>query len=332
MPDDRWTSDAFHEEVRRWVSDALRAEGTVLTGEWWQPHVRPWSSAIRLGTSGRPVWFKVNGPGTRHEPALLRLLQELVPGLAPEVLAVDTARGWSLSCDAGRMLRQVAVPIEQWDAWERVLPWYAEAQLALAEHGAAVRTAGVREVSPETLPELARALVDELGHGQPGGLDSDQVDRLREVLPRLDAWCTELAASPIPSSLQHDDLHSGNVCVTGPAMRIIDWGDASWGCPLATMLTTLRSVAHHAGLPEDAAQVRRVRDAYLEPFTSYGVPADLVRWTELAGRAGCVTKALAWRAAMSGSPAATSQEYDHPVRAWLLDLLELEEVGGSAAT
>ena len=234
MPDDRWTSDAFHEEVRRWVADALRAEGTVLTGEWWQRHVRPWSSAIGLGTTDRPVWFKVNGPGTRH--------------------------------------------------------------------------------------------------GSLGGLEPAQVDRLLEALPRLDAWCAELAASAVPSSLQHDDLHSGNVCVADEAMRIIDWGDASWGYPLATMLTTLRSVAHHAGLPEEAPQVRRLRDAYLEPFTSYGVRADLVRWTQLANRAGCVAKALAWRAAMSGSPAMTSQEYDHPVRAWLLELLEWEEVSEPAAT
>jgi hypothetical protein len=307
----------------------------VLTGEWWQSHVRPWSSAIRYGTSERPVWFKVNGSGTRHEPALLRLLQELAPGLAPEVLAVDTGRGWSLLRDAGDMLRQVAAPTEQWDVWERVLPRYAEAQLVLAEHRAAVRSAGVREVSPGTLPRQARALVDVLAHARVGGLDPDQVDRLQEVLARLDAWCAELAASPVPCSLQHDDLHSGNVCLAGDAMRIIDWGDASWGSPLATMLTTLRSVAHHAGLPEEAPRVRRLRDAYLEPFTSYGARAELVRWTELAVRTGCVAKALAWRAAMSDSPATTSEEYDHPVRAWLLELPELpepEDVAESAAT
>jgi hypothetical protein len=48
--------------------------------------VRPWSSAVRLATSAGPVWFKVNGPGTAHEPALVRLLHERLPTLLPEVL------------------------------------------------------------------------------------------------------------------------------------------------------------------------------------------------------------------------------------------------------
>jgi hypothetical protein len=331
MADDRWTREAFHDEVRGWVAEQLKAGGVVLTGGWWQPHVRPWSSAIRFGATQGAVWFKVNGPGTRQEPALLRLLQELVPGIAPEVIAVDPDRGWSLSCDAGPMLRQVAAPTEQWDAWERVLPRYADAQLAVAGHGDAARIAGVREASPQTVPGQARALLDELARRRSGGLDPNQVDRLQKMLPRLDDWCAELADSGVPSSLQHDDLHSGNVCVTGPAMRVIDWGDASWGCPLGTMLTTLRSVAHHAELPEDAAEVRRVLDAYLEAFTSYGVRADLVRWVQLASRIGCVGKALAWRAALTGSPESTSAEYDHPVRGWLLELLEPDEVLGEAA-
>ena len=31
-------------------------------------------------------------------------------------------------------------------------------------------------------------------------------------IPAYDAWCAELDASPVPDSLQHDDLHSANVC------------------------------------------------------------------------------------------------------------------------
>ncbi len=61
-----WSSEEFLAEVEVWVEEAAGAAGLVLTGEREQPHVRPWSSAIRFGTDGGDLWFKVNGAGTRH--------------------------------------------------------------------------------------------------------------------------------------------------------------------------------------------------------------------------------------------------------------------------
>ena len=173
-------------------------------------------------------------------------------------------------------------------------------------------------MSPATLPPLTRDLLDELGRRPvaDGGLTRVEGERLATLLPRLDDWCAELDASSVPDSIQHDDLHSGNVCWAGspPTATVIDWGDASWGCPLATMLCTLASLS-------DAAAVLRVRDAYLEPFTASASHADLVHLVDLAVRAGCVTRALSWRAAMLHGPPAGHAEWGFPVRSWLLELL-----------
>lgn len=325
MAPQAWTGAAFHSEVRSWVGERLDARGIRLTGEWSQPHARPWSSAIRLGTSAGPVWFKVNGAGTRHEPALLQLLGERLPGLVPEVLAVALDRGWSLTGDAGPLLRAVLPASESWAPWEAVAREYAAAQVELSEARGAVLATGVAEVSPTTIPGLARELVAELGGVpmQEGGLTGEQSDRLGAALSRLDAWCAELAASPLPDSVEHGDLHSANVCWSGSAAsaRILDWGDTTWGTPLVTLLTTQASLARHAGVPLGSAPVIRVRDAYLEPFTTYADRAELVRLAGLAARTGCVSRALAWRAALQGVPRAGHGQWGFPVRVWLLDLL-----------
>src|SRR3954447_21625265 len=113
-----WTSAPFLADVRTWVEGRLAAHGVELTGEWDQPHARAWSSAIRFETTAGRVWFKVNGPGTVHEPGLVALLGQLAPGLGPEVMACDTERGWSLTRDAGTLLRAVAPPEEMWGRWE----------------------------------------------------------------------------------------------------------------------------------------------------------------------------------------------------------------------
>lgn len=316
-----------------WVGAALASYGEELTGAWERPHTRFWSTATRYGTTAGRVWLKVNGAGTRPEGALTELLGRHVPDLVPEVLAVDRARGWWLSRDAGPTLRRVATPEESWPLWEALVVRYAQAQLDLAPRREEVLAAGVREASPVTLPEQARALIEELAArpADEGGTSRDETDLLLRELPALEEWCAELAASDVPCSVQHDDLHSANVCWPGPVdpggaatARIVDWGDACWGFPLATMLGTSRSLAFHAGTTTGARRVLRVRDAYLEPFTrSAGGPdrSTLVRLTDLAARVGCVGKALAWQAATTGAPTALLREEEFPVREWLLELL-----------
>jgi hypothetical protein len=111
----RWASEAFHADLTRWVEKAAADAGVRLTGEKEQPHNRPWSSAIRFGAEGGDLWFKVNGPGTRHEGDLVAVLADLEPDLVPPVLAVDADRGWSLTRDAGPVMRSVAPPEQLWD-------------------------------------------------------------------------------------------------------------------------------------------------------------------------------------------------------------------------
>ena len=311
---ERWSSPAFLEEARDWVRHACRDQGIELADGSVQPHCRPWSSAVRFETSEGPLGFKVNGPGTLHEATLVATLGDLVPDLVPAVLALDADRGWSWTRDAGPVMRSIASPDQLWARWEGVLVRYAVAQIDLGNQVPALLETGVHEVSPTTLPDHALRLVKELGDLDPdtGGLSVQSADALDERLSAYSDWCAELAASGIPNSIQHDDLHSNNICWGGDVedARIIDWGDASVGHPLGTMLCTLNSIAHHAGCEIDEPRVVRTRDAYLEPFTTFAERSDLVRYVALARRTGCVARALSYKAALHGEPAATQAELE----------------------
>ena len=216
-PVELWTSRAFVEEARAWVAVQLAPRGIRLTGEWAQPHARVWSSTIRFETTEGRVWFKVNANGTAYEAALVALLGELRPGLAPEVLAHDDARAWSLTRDGGPVLRSIAEPDALWGYWGRLLPRYAEAQLALAEHKHRLVTTGIPDRGPAQLPVECRRLLDVLAARptEDGGLTREEAFALQNLLPVFDDRCAELAASPMRDSLQHDDLHSNNVCWPG---------------------------------------------------------------------------------------------------------------------
>jgi hypothetical protein len=330
-----WTSSAFIEEARDWVAAHLARRGSRLTGEWEQPHARVWSSTIRFETTEGRVWFKANGSGTAYEASLIALLGELCPGLAPEVLAHDSARAWSLTRDSGPVLRSIVGLEAMWPYWERLLPRYAEAQLALAEHKARFLISGMPELGPAQLPLECRRLLAELATTptEEGGLTREQASDVERLLPLYDDWCAELAASQLPDTLQHDDLHSNNICWSGDvddlsSARIIDWGDACIGHPFGTMLATLNSIAFHAGMLDndrggiDDPRVLGIRDAYLEPFTDHGSREELVRWVALARSTGCVSRAISWEKAVRDAPNTVGAEHEFPVRGWLLELLE----------
>jgi hypothetical protein len=330
-----WTSSAFVAEARAWVAAQLAPRGIRLTGEWELPHTRVWSSTIKFETTAGRLWFKVNGSGTAYEAALIAVLDELHPGLAPDVLGHDNARGWSLTRDAGPVLRSIAGPEALWQHWERLLPRYGQAQLDLTADRTRLASTGIPDRSPKHLPLEYRRLLGDLA-AKPtdqGGLSRQQASALERLLPRYDDWCAELAASPLPDTLQHDDLHSNNVCWPGTPVdpssaRIIDWGDSCVGYPLGTMLATLNSIAFHAGMLHNGRgdiedpRVSGIRDAYLEPFTGFGSRKELVRWVALARSTGCLTRALSWERAVQHASASVAVEYEFPVRAWLMELLE----------
>jgi hypothetical protein len=66
----------------------------------------------------------------------------------------------------------------------------------------------------------------------------------------------------------------------------------------------------------------RLRDAYLEPFSSLCDREELRRWVQLARSTDCVTRALAWECALQAAPPSLIAKTEFPVRSWLLKLLE----------
>jgi hypothetical protein len=245
-----------------------------------------------------------------------------VPDLARELVAVDLERRWTLMGDAGPVLRVTVGADEQWDAWERILQEYAEAQLALAGHVPALLATGVEDLRSTRLPARLDALVEELAERpvEEGGLGEDDVERLRANASSYAGWCEELEASGVPDSVNHDDLHSANVCVRDGGFRVIDWGDTTVAHPFTTMLSTMNSLVFHAGVDLRDPRVERVRDAYLEAFDLHGTLDQRREWVTLARRVGSVGKALSYVRAL-GDDLEAQAELDWPVRAWLLGTL-----------
>jgi len=115
---------------------------------------------------------------------------------------------------------------------------------------------------------------------------------------RVAAWAARLDGT-VPPSVDHQDLHTGNVGVDG---RFPDWGDAVLAHPFASLLVALGSLRRTLRVGADDPAITRPRDAYLEVFADLAPPEELRRLAATACRAAVVARALTWRRGAAGDP------------------------------
>jgi hypothetical protein len=280
---DQWRDPAWLAEAQAWIRGRVEEQGWRVSGEIEQPHIYPWSTAMRVPTDAGVLWFKANTPALRHEAALARLLGKRCTALVPPPVAVDTRRGWLLMHDAGEQLRVVQARERSLDRWLDVLPAYARLQLDLAGDADSLVALGVPRLTLAGLADRYLALVDLVG-AEP---------RFRAAAPRVAELAEELASYGIPDTLQHDDLHDGQVFVRDGRQLVLDWGDACVSHPFFTLSVTLEGVLSW-GLDdvEDSVDTTPFRDAYLAPFAERYADVDLVTASRAAMRLGWACRAV----------------------------------------
>ena len=310
-----------------WLAAALEwARGHVgeLDGPYEQPHVRAWSTAIRLPVRGGAVWLKSVGSGSAYEPALLAALGEWTPGHVLAPIAVDPARRLVLMPDGGPTLREVggaAFP----EAWEAMLRSYARLQRDLVPHADVMLAIGVPDARPDRLPSLvADLLADDEGLlvGHPDGIDPAVHARIAADLGRYGELCRALADGGLPPTLQHDDLHDANVFVADNRHRFFDWGDASVAHPFLSLLVVLRAAGRALGVDDGHPVLFRLRDVYLDVWRDFGDPEELREQARLALAVGPLQRALTWRRVLRGVVPEDRVEWQDSVPGWTAEHLE----------
>jgi aminoglycoside phosphotransferase (APT) family kinase protein len=270
VPD--WTDPRWLAEVHAWIHAHARVTGAIE-----QPHVRPWSTVLRAPTADGPVWFKANAPSLAYEARLTSLLAEKRPDAVPALLAADLDRGWMLMADGGERLRDTLERERDLSRWLDVLPLYASLQIDLAPHAEELLRLGVPDRRPAVLAEQAA-----------------EVEELRDHLPRIEDLCARLAASGIPDTIQHDDLHDGQVFFRDGRPLVFDWGDAVVSHPFLSMSVTLEGgIDWGVDDIQGSEPLGPYRDAYLAPFERYAPRAELEASLDDALRLGWVSRVLA---------------------------------------
>jgi hypothetical protein len=326
-----WLDAAWRRAAQDWIGAGLAGAGLRPAGE---PRVRlrPWSVVAKLpvagsGGAGGPAvaWFKADPPASRFEAGLIGALHGWGEPLGLAPLAVDAGRGWSLLPDGGPALRdrpEAAGRPGPVASWLEPLRRYGRAQRRLAGRAADLLALGLPDFRPERLVRRFDELVADPAVAEALRAAGTGAGRLRDVLA---GQAEVLAGSGLPVTLEHGDLHAGNVLTGGGAVRLYDWGDASLGHPCASLYVLLTTVP--AGPAERRRLIGRHLAALRDPADG-GAPDELNELNELdervaaAGvRCGVLGRAYAWQRLFPGTAAAVRRAHAGHTAATLAALL-----------
>ncbi len=200
--------------------DWLEAQAEVA-GQIEERHARPWSTVWIVPTVDGPLWLKESRDGFAYEAALLEVIYPLAPDLVSDVVALEPEAGWVLMRDAGARAREQ--PLD----WGDVLERYAHLQLATAPLVDRLLEIGVFDLRWPALLRRFDDLVETVGLETGARLAA----RLPEIVERL----SFIESSPLGVTLDHGDLHDGNLFSRGGHARILDWGDANVAHPFNSL-------------------------------------------------------------------------------------------------
>lgn len=317
-----WRRRAWRATADLWIDRSLGTR--TRTGRSEQIHVVPWSTVFRVPTDRGAVFFKAPWPLQRFEAGVSEALAKWAPSDVGVLIAVDKRRGLMLFDDAGEKLRGILKKDRDIRHWHRALPQYAELQLRVAPHAKRLIALGAADRRAATLSRQYERLLEEsarLRVGLNDGLKPAQHRKLQALVPQVREWCDAIASS-VPDSIQHDDLHDGQVFVRDGRYRILDWGDACVSNPLYSLTIVLRSAAYTLRVKESAPEIQRLVDIYLEPFTTIATRRHLRETYAIASRLACLCRALTWAEVLARLPPVWLRRERGNSAAWLRIFLD----------
>jgi hypothetical protein len=102
-----WTTPGWFQQASDWIHAQLTHRNIDINGPIQQPHIRPWSTVLRVPSSAGDLYFKATAPALAHEAALTEALARWRPDCMPQLLAADPDRSWLLMHDGGVPLRSL---------------------------------------------------------------------------------------------------------------------------------------------------------------------------------------------------------------------------------
>ncbi len=282
-----WSRPGWFVVAAAWMEQELERLGYQLLSPVQQSVSWALSCILSAATTHGRIFMKAGAglPLFVNEPAVLTALAAVYPQNVPTPLSIETTQRWMLLDDFGAALADQGTT----ELRAGMLAEFARIQQSAAQNTDWLLQIGFIDRRLARLQQQAADLL--LAAEQDGSLAGDDLSALRQALPQLVDDCRRLAAFGIPETINHGDLHLGNVAHHSGRLIFFDWTDACVAHPFLDMISIFN---------EKDVQLRDfLRDTYLGYWSQYAAPHELLEAWTLAERLAALHQAVTFHAILS---------------------------------
>lgn len=323
-----WVQTIWLDKAKNWIDDRLHRQGIKRIGTVEQPHIRHWSTVLKVPTNVGYIYFKAVVLELVYEASLTQVLSHWYPEFMPQVLAVDKKLGWLLMKDGGMRLRESLKTEDDIRHWQSILPIYAQVQSKSTKRIDELLKIGVPNHRLTVLPTRFKELLADtevLNLDRPGGISLSEYQRLQDYTALVTHLCDRLAAYGVPESIHHGDLHDGNVFIHDERYLLFDWGDSSVAHPFFTLHSTYRNLTNRFGLEKTSFWFELLTECYLNSWLEYQTQEKLAQAFHLVQRLSPIVSALRFLPVLSSMDEVTRKNYGEWVPGLLREFLNLNK-------
>jgi Phosphotransferase enzyme family len=279
----QWSRPGWLASASIWIVDQMAADGRPIVGAPQQHQLWDLSVVLRASSADGNVFFKCSAEAFRHEAVVTQKLAGLMPGLVPEVIAIDASQGWMLMRDLGA----AELGDQDESVWHEGVVAHAGIQQSwlgradeLVALGLPVRSLTDLTAQVEAVTEDAVLL---------GRMPADLRERWLATAPGLVESCRRLDEIGPGPTLVHGDFHPWNVAFGPDTTRVFDWTDAAVSHPFVDLAT-------YVFRTENVSVRRRLVDAYVDAWSTMGSEEALREAAALGLVVGALYQVQTYRA------------------------------------
>lgn len=321
-------SPAWVDQALDWIDEHLAAADRQAAGPVQLVRRFPWAMVLTVPTRQGAVFFKAVAPENTFEVRITQALAQWEPDLTLPLLGIDPERGWFLTPDGGRSLRETIRGQQSIDPWFALLPQYAAFQQRSTAHLDEMRGLGVPNQGLAALPALFADLLAGqawLRLDQEDGLSAAQFDHLYQLSGRVEELCARLAAYGLPETLNQSDLNDANIFYNDGRFTLYDWGDSSLGHPFFSLRVPRVSMEISLGWDDLDRRGEPPVRAYLRAWGAQTGLDEAALWPayRLSQPLASLSRAVEWRRGLRSVEEAAQYGYRHIVPALLQEFMDL---------
>lgn len=226
----------------------------------------------------------------KNEPDITKELSNLLPHYLPEIIYNNNDKGFIITKDFGKNILSES---KNFNDWLSVIKTFAQLQIEASKYKDFLLEKEMFDRTTQNMPEILEKYLNDdnkIYLNQEDNLTSKERDKLLNNIDNIKRMYEELGSYNIPSTVEHGDLHSGNIAIDKGRIIFYDWSDCAISHPFFSLRSFLWIFFDKEGHLKDKVEefpdidqpYEKLLNAYLEKWTAFNSLENLRKAYELS--------------------------------------------------